>query len=180
MRMGLSQEDIIHGLWRDRAKLLAYIYSIVLNRNHDLAEDIYQDVVILALKKAHEIESQAHLSGWARKAARYKAIDYLRRKKLEPRHISADVLELLEETWDGQWQVASPQMTSALRACLKKLTPRAQKIVEMRFGDQLDVGSISQAFGVKVQSLYMALSRIYSTLKTCIRRKQAVGSQDHG
>jgi RNA polymerase sigma-70 factor, ECF subfamily len=178
--MGLSQDDVIHGLWKDRAKLLAYIYSIVLNRNHDLADDIYQDVVILALKKAAEIESQAHLSGWARKAAKYKAIDHLRRNKLEPRHVSPDVLELLEETWDEEWGLATPLMTSALRTCLKKLTPRAQKIIELRFGDQLDMGSISRSFGVKVQSLYMALSRIYGTLRECIRRKQATRSHEHG
>jgi DNA-directed RNA polymerase specialized sigma24 family protein len=90
------------------------------------------------------------------------------------------VLELLEETWDEEWGLATPLMTSALRTCLKKLTPRAQKIIELRFGDQLDMGSISRSFGVKVQSLYMALSRIYGTLRECIRRKQATRSHEHG
>jgi RNA polymerase sigma-70 factor (ECF subfamily) len=178
--MGLSQEDVIHGLWRDRAKLLAYIGAIVLNEHHDLAEDIYQDVVVLALKKAGEIESQEHLFGWARKAAKYKAIDYLRRNKLQPKHLSPDVLDLMEQEWEEAWKSASPSMIGALRACLKNLTPRARKLIDLRYGDQLDGTSISQILGIKVQSIYMALSRIYRTLEECIRRKNAAGSGDHG
>jgi RNA polymerase sigma-70 factor, ECF subfamily len=177
--MGLSQEEVIQGLWKDRAKLLAYIDAIVLNRNLDLAEDIYQEVIILALKKADEIESQKHLIGWARKAAKYKAIDYLRRKKLQPRHVSPDVLELLERDWEEQWNASSSSQLNALRTCLQKLTPRARKLIEMRYGDQLDGAGISQLLGVKVQSVYMALSRIYRTLEGCIRRIEVAGSREH-
>ena len=178
--MALSQEQVIQGLWRDRAKLLAYVDAIVLHEHHDLAEDIYQEVVILALKKAAEIESQEHLVGWARKAAKYKAIDYLRRKKLEPRHISPDVLDLLEREWEAEWRVAPSATVTFLRECLKKLTPRARKLIDLRYGDQLDGATISEVLGVKVQSIYMALSRIYRTLEECIRRKQVAGTKDHG
>jgi RNA polymerase sigma-70 factor, ECF subfamily len=178
--MGLSQEEVIHGLWKDRAKLLAYIGAIVLNQHHDLAEDIYQDVVVLALKKAEEIENQQHLLGWARKAAKYKAIDYLRRNKLQPKHLSPDVLDLMEQDWEEAWKVTSPSMVGALRACLKKLTPRARNLIDLRYGDQLDGTSISQILGVKVHSIYMALSRIYRTLEECIRRQNAAEGGDHG
>jgi RNA polymerase sigma factor (sigma-70 family) len=178
--MGLSQEDVIHGLWKDRAKLLAYIGAIVLNEHHDLAEDIYQDVVVLALQKASEIESQQHLIGWARKAAKFKAIDYLRRNKLHPKHLSPDVLDLMEQQWEEAWKVGSLSMVGALRACLKQLTPRARKLIDLRYGDQLDGASIAQILGVKVHSIYMALSRIYHTLEECIRRERAAENVDHG
>ena len=55
----MDSNAVIRGLIRERAKLLAYVWAIV--RNHHMAEDIFQDVTVLAMERAGEIKDEGHL-----------------------------------------------------------------------------------------------------------------------
>lgn len=169
--MSLCQEDIIHGLLSDRVRLLAYIRALVIDR--DAAEDIHQEVIIQALRAASTIEDSRHLLAWARRTAKLKAFEYLRHKRRQPQHLDPDVLELLEPTWEAESGEANQARAAALSDCLGELTKRSQELVKLRFADHLNGIQISKTMGLKVQSVYMALSRIYRTLDACVRRKLA-------
>jgi len=167
--MSLCQEEVIHGLLSDRAKLLSYIRAIVLSVH--AAEDIHQEVIIQALQKADTISDRTHLFAWARHAAKLRAFDYLRRMQRQPLHIDPDVLDLLEPIWDSE--VSGPSMMGALNDCLQRMSSRSRKLINMRFGDRMSGLQMSQSLGLKVPSVYMALSRLYRMLEDCIRRKLA-------
>jgi RNA polymerase sigma-70 factor, ECF subfamily len=171
--MSLSQEEIIHGLLSNRTIVLAYIRSLVVDR--DAAEDIHQEVVIQALRAANTIEDGRHLLAWARRTAKLKSLEYLRGKRRQPLHLDPDVLELLEPSWETESSEAGQARVSALSYCLGELTPRARELVKLRFVDRLNGSQISNARGLKIQSVYMSLSRIYHTLENCMRRKLAGG-----
>ena len=167
--MSLCQEEVVHRLLSDRVKLLAYIRTIVLSRH--AAEDIHQEVVVEALKQADLIDGPDHLFAWARRVAKFKAFKYLRSQQRQPQHFDPDVLELLEPVWDFESAAIPRSMVDALGTCLRELPPRSQKLVQMRFTDQLNGAQISQALGLKLQSVYMALSRIYRVLDDCVKRR---------
>lgn len=169
--MGLSQEEVIHGLFSDRAKLIAYIRAIVLSQH--TAEDIHQEVVIEALRKADAITDPEHLLAWARQVAKMRAFNHLKRQKLHPRAIDPELLELLEPAWEAESKASSPAVMEALGKCVESLTPRSRKLVDLRFGDQLSGSQMSTKLGIKLPSVYMALSRIYRMLDDCVRRKMA-------
>ena len=169
--MSLCQEDIIHGLLTDRVKLLAYVRTLVVDR--DAAEDIHQEVIIQALRAASTIEDGQHLLAWARRTAKLKSFEYLRNKQRQPLHLDPDVLDLLEPVWESESGGASQARSVALNSCLRELTPRSRELVKLRFADRLNGNQISHTMGLKVQSVYMALSRIYRTLDDCVRRRLA-------
>jgi len=167
--MSLCQEDIIHSLLSNRAIMLAYIRTLVIDR--DAAEDVHQEVVIQALRAADTIKDSRHLLAWARRTARLKSLEYLRQKRRQPQHLDPDVLELLEPSWEAESSDTGQARAAALSYCLGELTPRARELVKLRFVDHLNGIQISNVRGLKVQSVYMSLSRIYHTLENCVRRK---------
>ncbi|HBO43109.1 MAG TPA: hypothetical protein DD670_04080 [Planctomycetaceae bacterium] len=169
--MSLCQEEIIHCLFSDRAKLISYIRSIVLSQQ--TAEDIHQDVVIEALQKAETIVDTQHLLAWARQVAKLRAFNYLKRQKQHPRVLDPELLELLEPVWESESKTPGPAMMEALGECLKGLSPRSRELVDLRFGDELSGLQMSAKLGIKVPSVYMALSRVYRMLDDCVRRKLA-------
>jgi RNA polymerase sigma factor (sigma-70 family) len=172
--MSLCQEDVIHGLLSNRASILAYIRSLVIDR--DAAEDVHQEVIIQALRAADAIKDRQHLLGWARQTAKLKSYEYMRQKRRQPQHLDPEILELLEPSWEAEASDAGQARSAALHFCLGELTPRAQEMVKLRFVDRLNGTEISNAKGLKIQSVYMSLSRIYQTLEDCVRRKLAAGS----
>ncbi|NLE38071.1 MAG: sigma-70 family RNA polymerase sigma factor [Pirellulaceae bacterium] len=169
--MSLSQEEVIHCLFSDRAKLISYIRAIVLSQQ--TAEDIHQDVVVEALRKAETFVDSGHLLAWARQAAKLRAFSYLKRQKQHPRVLDPELLELLEPVWESESKTPGPAMMEALGECLKELSPRSRELVDLRFGDELNGSQMSAKLGIKVPSVYMALSRVYRMLDDCVRRKLA-------
>jgi len=169
--MSLSQEEVIHCLFSDRAKLISYIRAIVLSQQ--TAEDIHQDVVVEALQKAETIVDGRHMLAWARQAAKLRAFSYLKRQKQHPRVLDPELLELLEPVWESESKTPGPTMIEALGECLKGLSPRSRELVDLRFGDELSGSQMSARLGIKVPSVYMALSRVYRMLDDCVRRKLA-------
>ena len=95
--MALTQQAVVNTLVADRSKLFAYTWSIV--RNHHATEDIYQEVVLAAMPHTEEMKDQGHVLAWARRAARLRAIDWLRREKRQAQLLDGSVLDLLEEDW---------------------------------------------------------------------------------
>jgi RNA polymerase sigma factor (sigma-70 family) len=172
--MSLCQDDVIHSLLSDRALMLAYIRSLVIDR--DAAEDIHQEVVIQALRAAETIKDRTHLLAWARRTAKLKSLEYLRQKRRQPQQLDPEVLDLLEPSWEAESGDAAQARAAALSYCLGELTPRARELVKLRFVDHLNGIQISNIRGLKVQSVYMSLSRIYHTLENCMRRKLADSS----
>jgi RNA polymerase sigma-70 factor (ECF subfamily) len=165
----LCQEEIIRGLLSDRARLLAFIRSIVLSPH--IAEDIHQDVVVQALQKASTIENGAHLNAWTRHVAKMRAFAYLRKSGRQPKHLDPDILDLLEPEWEVEDRSDISGKSIALNDCLESLTPRARSLINLRFTKRMSGQQMSQQLGVKIASVYMALSRIYKTLDECVRRK---------
>lgn len=167
----VCQEEIIRSLLTDRPKLMAYIRAIVLNA--EVAADIHQDVVVAALEKIDTISDRQHLMAWARSVAKTKAIDYLRRRQRQPQHVAPAILDLLESKWESEWQSDSSAISDALRNCVKELSPRAKKIVDLRFRHQKNGAQVAQLLGLKLESVHTACSRIFRSLDKCIQQRLA-------
>jgi RNA polymerase sigma-70 factor, ECF subfamily len=167
--MALTQEAAVEGLLANRAKLLAYIWSLL--RDHHGTEDVFEEIVLLAMKNAAEITDQQHLLAWARRTARFRGIDHLRRERLQPVLLADDVLDQLEGHW-GHWDHQSAaERIDALRQCVEQLTARSQQIIAMRYGRGMSGMQVAEALHQNVGTVYVALTRIYQSLQECLGRK---------
>ena len=174
----MEPNSVVRALIRDRAKLLGYTWAIV----HDphLADDIFQDVTVLAIERAAEIKDEGHLLLWSRKAAHFKALEALRAKEYRMMSLDEDVLDLLEASWQGLDSVATADEANHLRRCIEQLTPKAKEIVHLRFTEGLSGIQVAEIVKLKVASVYVSLARIYRTLADCIRQRRLDVERVHG
>ena len=168
--MSMGQEQVVRQLLTERDKLFAYIWAIV--RDDHVAEDVFQDVSLLAIKKAEEIDGPDHLPNWLRATARYRALHAMRQRGGSP-ILDADLLDMMESNWKQFDPYAADDMTDALRQCLNHLSPDALKLIEMRYGESIKPAGIAQRLGRKVTTVYVTLTRAHKSLGDCIRQRLA-------
>ena len=169
--MGLAEDIVVRFLVGNRSHLLAFIRGIV--RDRDLAEDVYQDVCVSVVLKRDEIEDVGHLQNWCRQAARFRAIDALRKRNSEAYVMDQAVLDLVETDWAGRDDKGVAHCQGALRACLEQLSPYVQELIRLRYGKGLSGAGLAKALNRQVNTVYVALSRAHNTLATCIRTRLA-------
>jgi RNA polymerase sigma-70 factor (ECF subfamily) len=173
--VGLSETDLVQHLLKERARLLAYIWSIV--RDGHLAEDVFQEVSVLAVRKRGEIEHSAAFPTWLRKAARLHSMAALRRANRAGGLFSNEVLDCLDRTWDKHQQDqldSNSSVAAALQHCMELLTPRSKQIVALRYQDKLSGDQVADRLNTKVHSVYVALSRIHRSLRECMKHALAM------
>ncbi len=168
--MALDQATVVKVLVAERAKLLAYIWSIV--RDEHTVEDVFQEVSILAVQKCHEIENPRVLWAWLRQTAKYRSLHALR---VRGKQLILDehLLSKLDLVWPEYDQTPSPAMIDSLLKCVAELTPNAQQIVGLRYVDGLSGIEVAKRLKREVHAVYMALSRIHSALRRCIQQRMA-------
>ncbi|QNN21363.1 hypothetical protein HED60_03445 [Planctomycetales bacterium ZRK34] len=166
--MAIEHNTIMRVLMRDRAKLFAYIWSIV--RDVHLAEDVLQEVSLLALDKSATIDSEQALPAWLRTTARFRSLRTLENNHRLPAPLDDRLLDQLDEQW-GKSDGDSPgDLIDALRHCVAKLTPRARWMLRLRYADGMSGVDVANASGIQPDSVYKSLGRIHRTLADCIRR----------
>ncbi|MEX2673502.1 MAG: sigma-70 family RNA polymerase sigma factor [Phycisphaeraceae bacterium] len=173
--MAIDHDTIVRLLIRDRAKLLGYITAIV--REDHAADDVYQEVCILAIRKRDSIESESHLLGWARQAARFTALKVLRARGRRPVLLDGDVLDLIEDDWAELDGVAALEMRDTLAHCMAKLSPRERRLLAMRYQDGLSGHTMATTLNQKTNSIYTAMGRIHRRLGACMRAQMFDQSQ---
>ena len=173
----MDRDTVIRTLVSDRARLLAYVWSMV--RDDHASEDLFQDVVVAAMNKVATFEDRLHVLKWSRVTLRNKALEYLRKKRTVASVLAADVLDGLDDHWEEQDEVAVGDVTDALRQCLTSLTDNARSLVEMRYQQGMRGTEIAESTGKPAHTIYVALSRAYKALGDCIRGKMASTEAGH-
>jgi RNA polymerase sigma-70 factor (ECF subfamily) len=165
----MDRETLIRTLVSDRAKLLAYVWSIV--RDDHVAEDLYQDVIVVAMGQIETFNDPLHVLKWSRVTLRNKALEHLRNKRSAAAFLSNDLLDVLDNHWTQHDLAAASDMTDALRHCLASLTGNARELVDMRYGQGMRGTDIAASTGKTPHSIYVALSRAYKSLGDCINMR---------
>lgn len=167
--MPIGQDQLIRLLIADRSKVLAYIRSIV--RSEHLAEDVFQDVSMLAIRKQDEIADEMHFMKWVRKASRFEALNVLRRTRSREMSLDDQMLDDLESHWQHYDDESGTRVSEALDKCLAALPPGAQRIIRERYESGRSVTELAKLMGRRLDSLYVAISRIYRALSDCLLRR---------
>ncbi len=168
----LDEDTVLRYLLGNRARILAYVRSIV--RDEHLAEDVFQDVSILAVKKRDRIANVDHLAAWMRTTARFESLAALRRENAHAVILSDEALDALDEEWsrwDQQDANALTERLDALRACMETLSPYTRKLVELRYERGLSGERLAAEVSRNVNTVYRALSRAHGALADCVRRR---------
>ena len=162
----MQPDEIAQQLLDARVELTGYFRSVIVDRH--LAEDVFQDVCVKAIRASDTFKDAKHLRRWCHRVGRNRAIDLLRKKDSKQILLGEAVLAQLEEDENERQPASTRAQLDALSQCLAALTPRSQKIVALRYGEELSGIEVARRLDCKVDTLYKALARIYQNLRTCI------------
>jgi len=136
------------------------------------AEEVLQDVVWTAWRKAGELRPETRLKAWVAQVARNAALMLLRKRRRVPTPIEADDLESrLELAYDGQANrpddlAASRQALARLGDALDKLdATNVDLFVSLEVAGE-DRDEVAQRLGLSESALKSRLHRIRQTVKS--------------
>jgi len=154
---------------QQRAELIGYAWLVV--GDPDLAEDVFQEVSVAAIRKADEINDADHLTGWLYQAIRLQGLKARRDQSRRHQLLSPDILEVLADSPTHTQDDSARQ--AALRECVNRLQGTTRDILEMRYGQNLKPAAIAKATGKNIQTIYKTITRAHSALRDCITKRLA-------
>lgn len=169
--MSLSPDAVVQVLLRGRLRLVAVATAVL--RDPHAADDVFQQVVLSALQHRDEFHDEAHVLPWAVRAARFRAVDAARRRRL--RVVPAAVLDHLEARWADPDGPDPGDRVRAVQRCLGRLGGPARDLLRWRYDDGLTAAAMAGRLRRSVDAVYQSLSRLHRALRACVQRELAVG-----
>jgi RNA polymerase sigma factor (sigma-70 family) len=133
----------------ERARLIAGLARMV--RNVDLAEELAQDALLVALAEWPRTGVPANPGAWLMAVAKRRAIDALRRDKMRTRK-HEEIARTLDETLDDATEAAMDEdlgdelLGLIFTACHPMLSPDARAALTLRVVGGLTTDEIARAF----------------------------------
>jgi RNA polymerase sigma-70 factor (ECF subfamily) len=162
--MTLEPDAIVQVLLRERLRVTSLAATVT--RDVHAADDIFQQVVLAALESRSEFREPDHVLAWALRAARHRAIDFARQKRI--RSLPDEVLDLLESRADDPAGITISDRSEALHRCMDHLTTSARELLEMRYAEGLTAVVVAERLHRTVDAVYQTLSRIHRGLRECV------------
>lgn len=175
---GLDQETALRGILAQEPLLLGFVRAIVGSRT--LAEDIFQDLVVLVMRKHAEIPNAAALPGWSRRAVRFLALKALEKRARERPVMDEELIALIERSVEDEGEPAVDPYLSALGACRGKLSAPARELLALRYEQGIPGEQIADRLGRPLNTVYVTISRLHRTLADCIRARLRAGGSGDG
>jgi RNA polymerase sigma-70 factor (ECF subfamily) len=164
----MGNEEATRLLLQHRKVLFAYIQAIV--RDPARAEDLFQEVSIVVLRRWEEFGDVRDFWSLAREIARRQALAALRREGREPLLLSDQALDAVDRGFDSvAGEVEARQR--ALRGCLEGLPDAWRQILRLRYWMDLSVSDVAARLAKTENTVSVTLNRIRSRLADCVRRK---------
>lgn len=135
---------------------------------HD-ADDIAQEVFLIAHRKLGELDASQPLGPWLRTVAIFLLRNHQRKIQRSPvsavEHIAELADHALVEESNDDLDVAR---MAAMQTCLGKLDAGARDLVRLRYEEDLPLADIGARLNRKHSALTMALHRLRQTLRDCV------------
>jgi len=154
-------------LWTANSrKIYAYLLTLVPQRSD--AEDLLQEVGVVAWEKFGEFDQSKDFVAWARGIARNKAMNFLHKSK-RYRQPPAGLVEQIHEEVSSMSGLLERQH-EALERCLTRLSDKDRDLLRLRYAPGLAVPELAEQTGRSVAAIYKALQRIHDRLLQCVEQ----------
>lgn len=159
--------DIYEQLYNNHYRaMLSYAYTILYDE--DEAQDVVQDVWTRLLQKGVEIDPD-RAAVFLKRSVHNECVNHVMHLKVEERMarllplemdyiLSDDEISQREEQWDRVEQFISTE-----------LTPKTQKILNMRYVDKLSYRDMASQLGVSTSAISKHLTQALSRLRDAFR-----------
>ena len=150
---------------------MAYIRTFT--RDAQIAEDLFQETMLIAWRKFDEFDSRESLSAWLRGIAK-NLIRNAWRKQSNDRLVFDESTEYVVqntiEAVDMQGGDTWLERLSALSDCISRLPARSRELVTARYADKQTADELALSVGIRPDAVRKRLQRIREQLADCIER----------
>jgi RNA polymerase sigma-70 factor, ECF subfamily len=164
--MSLPTDTIVDVLLRERLRIIAL--AMLIARDAHAADDIFQQVVLGAIKAPEKFRETGHVLAWALRMARHRAINLAKSRSLHT--LPEETLDLLEAASTDP-EILNSDRVEALRHCLDQLTPQTRRLLQLRYDNGLNCQTIANQLHRSLDAVYQNLSRVHRSLRSCIEMK---------
>jgi RNA polymerase sigma-70 factor (ECF subfamily) len=170
----MIESELVKELLRNRDTLMGFVLALV--RDHDLAEELFQETALALLAEAEKGTRPTAFLPWARAVARHRIADYYRRQARRPEETRtfeamADVVARAFEENPIAAEAAHRRLKH-LMECLRRLGQRARTIVDLRYRDRLALKDIAASIQWKESAVKVALAKARKALADCVEAKR--------
>jgi RNA polymerase sigma-70 factor (ECF subfamily) len=145
--------------------ILGSIYHLVHNY-HD-AQDVFQRTSLILWQKFDNFESGTNFRAWACQIAFYQAKGFLRDAGRDRLCFNEALLETLLNERESSKDPLD-RRHDFLAACIAKLSPNDQKMIQEVYGKEATVLEIAERLGYAAQTLYNRLNKARRRLHLCV------------
>ncbi len=141
-----------------RYKDRIYTTIFLFVKDHEMADDIFQDVFIKIIRTLREgkYQHEGKFSQWAVRIAYNLCVDYFRRSKrrniVNPTE-DFDIFDIIEDTDpNGEEQIIKEQEHRQVKKWLEKLSPEQREVVILRHYAEMSFKEIAMLTGVSINT----------------------------
>lgn len=163
------QEGLLRQLLENQDALRAFLYMQL--RNWHETEDLFQEILLVIMRKANEGLEIRHFKAWSREIARRTLLDYWKKKKKNPLPLAEADLQAHENAWqrrDMESQSFTERM-ERLKLCLGRLSADLRRMLGLRYEEDFSLRQIAEKLGKTEGAVQVALSRARSALLRCMQ-----------
>jgi len=151
---------------RHHRRLYGYIFTLL--RNHQDAQDVFQQTSLVLWEKFDEFQPDSNFLTWACTIARFKAFDFEKIRNRYQRHFSEAFQNRLADVHAAIPPKEFEARGEALEDCIEKLPQSQRELLRDCFVKGIPVASIAEQLGRTPHSVYSSLRNIREKLLDCI------------
>ena len=173
----MKQEDLAQRLIQIRAIILGYVRVIV--RDSHLAEDIFQDTYLTALKRIGTFDRSGDFDRWVLGIAKNLARNALRKRAHMAMMPSSELVAVLDECHEegsGEENDEMAYRLQRLHDCMEKLPPQQRRLMDLRYAVGDSMRAIAETTESTPGAVQVAISRIRRALLGCIEKQESENS----
>lgn len=137
--------------------------------DHNLADDILQEVATLAAERFEQYDQDRPFIAWLIGIARNRIAQSYRDQGRRPVVFSSQVLQNITDAYIDM-QPTEDDRLDGLRACLAKLSDRHRRVIELRYARQMTSEQIAEQVTCSPRAVTSMLQRIREALRQCVTK----------
>ena len=159
------------------------VYHMVLKmvRNVDDAEDLTIEAFAKAFKNLHKFKKDFTFSTWLFRIATNNTIDFIRKKRLDTMSIHSSykddngdsvTIDVQDRNLNPQEEAIKGQKIELVRLFVTKLPAKYQRLVKLRYFDELSYDEIAKELGAPLGTVKAQLHRARELMYDLVKNKK--------
>lgn len=168
-----SKDELLRETLQWRISLTAYAYSLL--RDWSLAEDAFQEALIVVSNKWESYIPGNTVLPWVRQIVRYQAKNLQRKQQRYVVFADESLMDLIDQRfgeYENEYGLDElEKRKTALQSCMKKLDQKARELLMGFYHDAMSCDELSQTVNLSANAVRIRLSRIRSRLRLCVQKR---------